>query len=100
MVIINYTDARARAALLPEIDLSTANKVGIGQPPTAVLHIKAGTTAALTAPLKLTSGSLNTVSEAGAVEFLTDDLYFTQTTNTSRHLVAWQDNPIANQIFS
>lgn len=59
--------------------------VGIGiQTPTAKLHLKAGTTAASTAPLKLTSGALMTTAEAGAVEFLTDDLYATITTGAAR----------------
>lgn len=68
--------------------------------PTAKVHIGAGSTAANSAPLKLNSGSLNTAAEAGAFEFLTDDVYFTQTTNTTRHNIAWQDNPIPQQVFS
>ena len=44
--------------------------VGIGTTsPTAVLHLKAGTATAGTAPLKFTSGVLQTVAEAGAVEY-------------------------------
>jgi len=51
-------------------------KVGIGTTsPTAVLNIKAGTATAGTAPIKLTSGTLNTVSEAGAIEFDGTDYY-------------------------
>jgi hypothetical protein len=52
--------------------------------PTAILHLGAGTTAAGTAPLKFTSGPLNSNQEVGAVEFLTDKLYFTITTYTGR----------------
>ncbi|CAN5412649.1 hypothetical protein BH10PAT4_BH10PAT4_0980 [soil metagenome] len=52
------------------------------------ITIRPGTTAALTAPLKFISGSLMTAAEAGAVEFLTDKLYFTQTTGTTRLTVA------------
>lgn len=52
------------------------------------ITIRPGTTAALTAPLKFTSGSLMTTPEAGAIEFLTDKLYFTQTTSTTRLTVA------------
>jgi hypothetical protein len=60
-------------------------EVGIGlTSPTAALHIKAGTATASTAPLKFTSGALMTAPEAGAVEFLTDRLYVTQTTGTTR----------------
>ncbi|MEX2427366.1 MAG: hypothetical protein WD577_03875, partial [Bacteroidales bacterium] len=44
--------------------------VGIGQSsPSAVLHLKAGTSSAETAPLKFTSGALLTATEAGAVEY-------------------------------
>jgi len=60
------------------------NKVGIGITPTAVLHLKAGTATAETAPLKLTSGTLLTAPEAGAAEFLTDDFYGTITTGAAR----------------
>jgi hypothetical protein len=52
--------------------------------PTAKVHIGAGTTAASTAPIKLTSGSLMTSAEVGAIEFLTDKAYFTITTGTAR----------------
>ena len=59
--------------------------VGIGTTaPTAYLHIKAGTATASTAPLKFTSGTLNTNPEAGAVEFLTDKYYATITTGATR----------------
>ena len=43
--------------------------------PTARLHIAAGSATASTAPLKLTSGPVNTTSEAGAIEFDGTDFY-------------------------
>jgi hypothetical protein len=44
--------------------------VGIGVlSPTAVLHLKAGTAAANTAPLKFTSGPINTSAEVGTQEY-------------------------------
>lgn len=56
------------------------NRLGIGiASPTAALHLKAGTAAASTAPLKLTSGTLNTSSEAGAIEFDGHRFYATGT---------------------
>ncbi len=58
--------------------------VGGQTAPTAKLHLVAGTTAASTAPLKFTSGSLLTAAEAGAVEFLTDKWYGTITTGAAR----------------
>lgn len=62
---------------------------------TAALHIKAGTAAASTAPLKFTSGPLNTTAEAGAVEFLTDDLYHTITTGAARKALAYNPTQTA-----
>src|SRR3989338_3785934 len=64
--------------------LDANGHLGIGADPTAVLHLKAGTTAANTAPLKFTTGTLLTTAEAGAVEFLTDDFYGTITTGAAR----------------
>lgn len=52
------------------------------------ITVRAGTTAAGSAPIKLTSGPLMSTSEAGAVEFLSDNLYFTQTTGRARKAVA------------
>lgn len=49
--------------------------------------IRAGTTAAGTAPIKLASGALMSTPEAGAIEFLTDGLYFTQTSSTERRVI-------------
>ena len=54
--------------------------------------IRPGTIAASTAPLKFTSGPLMTGAEVGAVEFLTDKLYFTQTTTTTRKVIAAYDD--------
>lgn len=51
------------------------------------ITLRPGTTAAGTAPIKLTSGSLTTAAEVGAIEFLTNTLYFTQTTSTYRRVV-------------
>lgn len=50
--------------------LTNAGRLGIGvTSPTAMLHLKAGTSAASTAPLKFTSGTNNTTPEDGAVEY-------------------------------
>ena len=69
------------------LTIDTNGNVGIGTTsPTAYLHLKAGTTGARTAPLKFTSGTLNTTAEAGAVEFLTDAFYGTVTTNAVRRM--------------
>jgi hypothetical protein len=47
---------------------------------TARLHLVAGTATASTAPLKFTTGTLLTTPEAGAMEYLTTNLYFTPNT--------------------
>jgi len=58
-------------------------KVGIGlTAPTAVLHLKAGTATASTAPLKFTSGTNLTTAEAGAMEYNGTNLFFTRTGTT------------------
>jgi hypothetical protein len=66
--------------------ISSGGNVGIGQTtPTAVLHLKAGTATASTAPLKFTSGTNLTTAEAGAVEFNGTNLFFSP--STTRHTV-------------
>lgn len=63
----------------------TTTGLGLGvTSPTAVLHLKAGTATANTAPLKFTSGTLLTAAEAGAIEFLTDKFYGTIITGAAR----------------
>jgi hypothetical protein len=55
-----------------------AGNVGIGQSsPTALLHLKAGTATANTAPLKLTAGTNLTTPENGAIEFDGTNIYIT-----------------------
>lgn len=66
--------------------------VGIGVTAvTAALHLKAGTTAAGTGPIKMTSGSLLTTAEAGVIEFLTDKYYGTITTGAARKELTLND---------
>jgi hypothetical protein len=59
------------------------------------ITIRPGTTGANTAPLKFMSGPLMTTPEAGAIEFLTDRLYFTQTSGgpppTRKTIAAYND---------
>ena len=56
--------------------IKPGGNVGIGTYlPTAYLQIKAGTTAAGTAPFKLTTGPLNTTPEAGTIEYLSNVFY-------------------------
>jgi hypothetical protein len=74
------------------VTIKGTGNVGIGTTaPTAVLMLKAGTATASTAPLKFTSGTLNTTAEAGAVEFLTDDFFATITTGAARKGIILDD---------
>lgn len=59
--------------------------------PTAKIHIAAGSTAASSAPIKLTSGTSMTTAEAGAIEYTTDDLFFTIATGTARKRLLMAD---------
>ncbi|MDB5179626.1 MAG: hypothetical protein JWN12_258 [Candidatus Saccharibacteria bacterium] len=56
------------------------------------ITIRAGTPSANTAPLKFTSGSLLTTAEVGAVEFVTNRLYYTQTTGPTRMTILAVDD--------
>jgi hypothetical protein len=79
----------------PSSTPQSSGRIGIGlTTPTARLHLPAGTTAASSAPLKLTSGSLMTAAEAGAVEFLTDKAYLTITTGTARKELTLNDTAL------
>lgn len=60
---------------------------------------RTGGTASGSEPVQFTSAPLLTTPTAGTMEFLTDDFYLTQTTNTTRHSIAWQDNPLPQQVF-
>jgi hypothetical protein len=53
---------------------------------TARLHIRAGSATANTAPVKLTSGTLTTVAEAGAWEY-NNTFHLTNSDATRRHIV-------------
>lgn len=71
---------------------SGATFLGGTTSPTAILHITAGTTAAGSAPLKFVSGTSMTTAEAGAMEFTTDDLFFTITTGAARKRLLMADD--------
>jgi hypothetical protein len=66
--------------------ITNTGNVGIGQTtPTAVLHLKAGTATASTAPLKFTSGVNLTSPLGGEMEFNGTNLFFSP--STTRHTV-------------
>jgi hypothetical protein len=62
---------------LERVRISSTGLVGIGvTSPTAILHLKAGTSTANTAPLKFNSGTNMATPEAGAMEYDGTELYF------------------------
>ena len=68
----------ATSNITERVRITKDGNVGIGtSTPTAVLHLKAGTATAGTAPLKLTSGINLTTPEAGVIEFDGTDLFIT-----------------------
>jgi len=72
-----------------DIDLNQATSENGGH---QHITLQPGTATAGTAPLKFMSGTLLGTREAGAIEFQTDKLYFTQTTTTTRKTVAAYDD--------
>jgi hypothetical protein len=101
----NEADGRVKA-LVYGIFASTAvaqdfvinGQVGVNITPTSWLTLRAGSTAAGTAPLKFTSGSLLTTAEACAVECLDDKLYFTITTGAARKEIALTEGLTSGRI--
>jgi hypothetical protein len=68
-----------------QMRITSTGNVGIGtSSPTALLHLKAGTATASTAPLKLTAGTHLTTPEAGAIEFDGVNTYITNETTAGR----------------
>ena len=62
-----------------------AGNVGVGINPTAALHLKAGTATAGTAPLKFTTGTPVSPTEAGTLEFDNSHLWFTVANGGTRY---------------
>jgi hypothetical protein len=60
-----------------KVSIDKDGKIGIGISATALIHAKAGTATAGTAPLKLTAWTNLTTPESGAFEFDGTNLYFT-----------------------
>lgn len=79
------------------LSLGGGGRVGINNiNPTAYFHLPAGTATANTAPLKFTSGTLNTTPEEGAVEFDGSDFYIT---NSSRAKIISSENIGTNNVM-
>jgi len=93
-MVLNGPSANATNATYTLSDFGTRfivkgnGSVGIGiTAPTASFHLKAGTTKEGTAPLKFTSGNLMTGKEAGAIEFLSNDYFGTDSSAVRRNFI-------------
>jgi hypothetical protein len=86
------------AAPTVKMSITGAGNVGIGLTPTAVLHLKAGTATANTAPLKLTTGTALTTPEDGALEYHSSHLYFT--IGSTRYQLDQQATNLTSDTFS
>lgn len=82
-----FSTSNSTTQLIEAMRIDSSQRVGIGVTPTAILHLKAGTATASTAPLKFITGTLLTTAEAGAMEFLTDLYYVTTTTGAKRRVL-------------
>lgn len=94
---ISSSDGITYSSTLSVSNIAGVGKVGIKQTtPTALLHIAAGTATAGTAPMKLTSGTVLTTPEIGAVEF-NNGLFMGDSSNSVRDTFAtrsWARNNI------
>ncbi len=68
------------------VNIANTGNIGVGANfiPTARLHLVSGTTAANSAPLKFTSGTLMTAAQAGAMEYDGFGFYLTDGAGTRR----------------
>lgn len=98
---VENSSGTARIYAQDDGDIRFIGKIsgGANSAATAVLHLAAGSTSASSAPLKFTSGSLMTTPEAGAVEFLTDKIYFTTTTGPSRREIALNESALTSGAY-
>lgn len=70
---------------------SNSGFLGLGQTPTAILHLKAGTATASTAPLKFTAGVVLTTPVSGNMETdATNNLYYTNSSATRARVGMWR----------
>ncbi len=66
--------------------------------PTAQLHVAAGTATAGTAPIKLTTGTNLTVAAAGALEYTTPQLFFTNGGGQRQEIPQIQQSRVVTQL--
>jgi len=81
-------------------DVATQGKFGaglMGGSISATMHLKAGSTAASSAPLKFNSGSVMTTAEIGAMEYTTPQLTFTNGAGIRQELFQGQQSRVSTQ---
>lgn len=83
------------AGLVDRFFFDDMGRLGIGQTPTAYLHLPAGAATAVFAPLKFTSGTNLTTAEAGAMEYNGTNLFFTRSGTTRENVLIAVDNASA-----
>jgi hypothetical protein len=89
---VNFRVSNASTIDNTAFTILSSGNVGIGQTtPTAVLHLKAGTSSANTAPLKFTSGTNLTTAEVGAMEFSGNVLSFVPSGTTRKTFMYNED---------
>lgn len=77
------------------VRVAPTGNIGIGiTNPTAILHLKAGTATAGTAPMKIPSGNLLTTTEVGAVEADAAHLYWTDGSGARQQLSSYTDSTL------
>ena len=78
-----HLDLTADISIDLNANVAVSGNLGVGvTSAAAAVHIKPGTAAASTAPLKLSSGASMSVAETGAVEYDGTNLFFTRTSTT------------------
>lgn len=97
VTLIPTTLTASRTLTLPDVDGTVFTTAGGTY--TGSITLRAGTTAAGTAPLYLTSGTNLTAPVAGAVEWDGSLLYVTSTTGPTRNTVAYRDNTSLNAML-
>jgi len=70
----------------------------VASTPTALLHLGAGSSSANSAPVKLTTGTPNTTAEAGALEYNTPQLLFTNGGGQRQEIPLIQQTRVSTQL--
>lgn len=95
---INPADGTTFKPITGGFATSVGSKMGLGTSTLGgVLSIAAGTATAGTAPLKLTTGTVNTSAEVGAMEYTTPQLFFTNGAGVRQEIPQIQQTRVSTQ---